>query len=389
MKKLILILLGLVILFTAIIIASSAIRDELHWRWASYKDQAESYEGYLDSRPNGRHTTEAKKLYDERSWSYAKIPSTIQSFEVYLGKHPEGKYISQANNSIDTLRWMQAKEENTAISYQRYIDAQPNGNFINEATSNKTSLLKDKTPYLAVQKEGTRQSYENFIAQFPGHQLESKARSALQDMEGRDIVDLINQKKVQAKTRGSGIESVEIEIKRLVNHEVKVKIPVGTFFVCRGSAQNMVSTSEKTFSLKDDELHTIEISAACANRTRDIPYDDDSFYIQHSPKQRELQKLMPVLNNANVSSAVEQAAVWIVTDNADYDDLGTLVSRTQFQTFGGTRVINEYETAKAMKICDEAGIDITKKAIWWDRNKIIDGLTDEQLKKWLQEKAKR
>ena len=382
-------MLGLVILVTVFIIASSSIRDELHWRLASYKDQAESYKGYLDSRPSGSHTAEAKILLDERNWSNAKTSGTIRSFEVYLDKHPEGKYISEANNSIDILRWMLTKEENTAISFQQYIDVQPNGHFINEAILNKTSLLKDKTPYLAAQKEGTRQSYEKFITQFPGHQLESKARSALQDMEGRDIIDLINQKKVQAKTRGSGIESVEIEIKRLVNHEVKVKIPVGTFFVCRGSAQNMVGTSEKIFSLKDNELHTIEISAACANRRRDIPYDDDSFYIQRSPKQRELQKLMPFLNNANVSSAVEQAAVWIVTDNADYDDLGILVSRTQFQIFGGSRVINEYETAKAMKICDEAGIDITKKAIWRDRNKIIDGLTDEQLKKWLQQKAKR
>lgn len=98
---------------------------------------------------------------------------------------------------------------------------------------------------------------------------------------------------------------------------------------------------------------------------------------------------MPILEKSNVSFGVEQAAVWIVTDNADYDDLGTLVSRPIYQIFGGTRIINEYEAARAMKICDEAGIDITRKAIWRDREEIIKGLTDKKLKYWLQEKSKK
>jgi len=50
-----------------------------------------------------------------------------------------------------------------------------------------------------------------------------------------------------------------------------------------------------------------------------------------------------------------------VLDNADYSDLGILVS-SPFG-FGGSRVIEEIETARAMKIIDDAGIDITRKAI--------------------------
>ncbi|MCP4708975.1 MAG: hypothetical protein GY869_10145 [Planctomycetes bacterium] len=95
---------------------------------------------------------------------------------------------------------------------------------------------------------------------------------------------------------------------------------------------------------------------------------------------------MPVLDQAQVIYAVRQAAVWIVTDNADYSDLGILVSRSQFQVFGGTRKINEYEAARAMKICDEAGINITGKSIWMDRKQILSGLKDGDLKKWLEEK---
>ena len=91
---------------------------------------------------------------------------------------------------------------------------------------------------------------------------------------------------------------------------------------------------------------------------------------------------MPVLQRAGVSSSVSQAAVWIVTDDADYDDLGILRKRFAFDRF---RAIRHYESAKAMKICDDAGIDITRKAIWQDRDEILEGLEDEDLRRWLRE----
>lgn len=95
---------------------------------------------------------------------------------------------------------------------------------------------------------------------------------------------------------------------------------------------------------------------------------------------------MPALGRARVDTATRQAAVWIVTDNADYSDLGILVA-SQFG-FGGSRVIKELEAAHAMWICDEAGIDITQKAIWKDRRRIISGLKDDRrgLRTWLEKK---
>ena len=95
---------------------------------------------------------------------------------------------------------------------------------------------------------------------------------------------------------------------------------------------------------------------------------------------------MPVLDKAGVSYAVRQAAVWIVTDDADYGDLGILVSRPVLQALGGTRTIREPEAARAMRICEEAGIDITSKAIWGDRQKILAGLEEGDFKTWLEQK---
>jgi hypothetical protein len=90
---------------------------------------------------------------------------------------------------------------------------------------------------------------------------------------------------------------------------------------------------------------------------------------------------MPILDKAGVNTETKQAAVWIVTDDADYYDLGILVA-SQFG-FGGSRVINEVETVRALRICDEAGIDIKRKRIWSDKKEILSGLEDGELKKWL------
>lgn len=201
-----------------------------------------------------------------------------------------------------------------------------------------------------------------------------------------EIVEAIKKGKVEVKTQGAGIEEVNMEIKRLVRYELSIDVPVGTYFVSRGSAQSMVGTMEETVVLQDDDWHSVSISAACANRRKDIPSEEETFDIQRSPHQAELKRLMPVLREANVDFAVQQAAVWIVTDNADYDDLETLVERYPWQLIG-TRMIREYEAALAMKICEEAGIDITQKAIWKDRNDILQELEDEDLTNWLKQKS--
>ncbi len=92
---------------------------------------------------------------------------------------------------------------------------------------------------------------------------------------------------------------------------------------------------------------------------------------------------MPVLDKAGVPYDVLQAAVWIVTDNADYSDMGKLVRG--FRGFG-QRAIDEEDVTRAMQICEEAGIDITRKAIWRDRKRILKGLKAGKLKTWLEQK---
>jgi hypothetical protein len=203
----------------------------------------------------------------------------------------------------------------------------------------------------------------------------------------RDIVDLVREGKIDVKTEGSGIQTVKIALRSRVSYPITIRIPVGAYFTSRsGSAQDMVITSEITRELVSDAWVTVDVPAACANRLRDIPGYTDSFDVQRAPNQQELARLMSVLEQERASYPVRQAAVWIVTDDADYADLGVLVRRSHFQPVGGTRVIQEPDAAQAMKICDAAGIDITRKAIWRDRQRILEVLPEGAVKKWLREK---
>ena len=400
-----------------------ATRDEWEWRLASFGNKAKNYSEYLKSWPKGRYSLEAGARYDERSWADAQTKTTpecymryeqthpkgkhvqearariegltwqqatngntVQSFEGYLKKYDSGKFAVDARTRIENLTWQKAEKSNTLRALRPYFDAYPKGRFIAEATTRQSALRLDEAPYLAALKKGTESALKEFLSEYPEHAKEADAKQMLNDItEGRDIVDLLEEMKIEIKTQGRGIENVSVQVRKVVPYPLTVRIPVGTFFVSANqSAQNMITTGESKVRLIGDEWHSMLPSTACANRPLHIPSGSDSFSVQRSPNQEELARLMPILDKANVDYAIRQAAVWIVTDNASYNDLGILEKSSS--GFYNTRVIREGETAQAMKICVEAGIDITRKAIWKDRQQVLNNLKDENLKHWLEKK---
>ena len=202
---------------------------------------------------------------------------------------------------------------------------------------------------------------------------------------GHDVTDLIDKDVVEIEAAGSGIEEVTVKIRRTAPGSVLVRFPVGSYFTSGDTgSQDMVSTASRTVSLVGTRWHTVTIPTACANRPKDVPDSDVGFTVQRSPDQAELARLMPVVAAAAVPYPVRQAAVWIVTDNATYEELGVLEEGTDGA--GGDRVINEPQAALAMKLCSSAGIDITSRAIWNDRDEILEGLKAGPLKRWLARK---
>jgi hypothetical protein len=289
--------------------------------------------------------------------------------------------------SKESLEWDNARTTNTRKSYLGYLSKYPRGRFVEGAKRKASALRADQAPYDAALQVGTEAALKAFLVEYPGHEMESDALQALQDIfKGSGIVDLLEQTRIEIKTRGSGIQSVSISVRRLVPYALTVRVPVGTYFVsAKPSSQNMVATEEASVRLTGEGWVDVSPVAACANRSRDIPSDDDTFTVRRWADKDELCKLVPSLSKAGTSSVVRQAAVWIVTDNANYDALGILVGRALGQIFGGTREINECEAAQAIRICHQAGIDVKRKSIWRDREKIVSGLPDGDLRTWLTE----
>jgi hypothetical protein len=324
------------------------------------------------------------------TFAIANEENTIESYEFFLQQWENSSHTYEVNQRLGILYmerdWTRIVESNEITDYEKFIRLYANSPHIQEAAERKQLLEKQWEEFERLLREGYVQSLHAYCEKNPDSPFLLKAKAALQEMEGgRDIVDLLNDHKIEIKTQGQGIENVSVSIKKLVQYPITVRVPAGTFFVSASqSAQNMVTTAQHDVRLTNNDWQTVTVSAACANRSKTIPGSYDSFAIQRSSHQDELARLMPVLDKTRVDFATRQAAIWIATDDADYSDLGILVYQNQFIISGG-RVINEAAAARAMKICADAGINIYNRQIWSDRQKIFAGLEGDELQKLLKD----
>jgi hypothetical protein len=206
-----------------------------------------------------------------------------------------------------------------------------------------------------------------------------------QNASPKNLLDLIEAGMVAAESTGSGIESVSVSLRNAVPWPLETSLPAGAYFRSADPAtQNMVSRSAVSVRL-NQQTQSISVPAACANLRKDVPHGEDAFTLTRLPANSDLAKLATVLDERNVPYRIAQAAVWIVTDNADYGDLGRLVGG--IGGFG-PRQIEQADAARAMQLCVEAGIDIRKKSIWRDRREIVEKLEPGELKTWLENFSK-
>jgi hypothetical protein len=270
------------------------------------------------------------------------------------------------------------------LSLQDYLAEHPNGASAEVARRRIAALLQDDGPFVEARAEGTVEALESFVRGYPGHARRAEARQLARELLGRDFRELVAEGRLEVEFAGHDITEVAARIRRRAAETLKVRIPVGTYLVAKGAdTQNMVVTEDVLCALEADEWIAVSVPVACASYSKGVPGKWDRFSAADSTESRELAMLMPELEDARAPYAVRQAAVWIVTDDADYGKLGQLVRRPSYETMGGTREICEPEMARAMQICDAAGIAIARKAIWADRDKILAGLEAGKLRDWL------
>lgn len=386
----------------------------LEIRKAEEIQSIEEYKILLQTLENYSYGVKIRKNIEDREYTNALKKNTVIAFQSFLNKFPSSVYSAEAKREIFDLEFQNVIEKKSFELFNSFFEQHPelpisnyekaihslgsdqkyNISSMNSFDSKFSNYAKEY--YETIRLNEVTDSYDleklkAFVKDYPkckGTNLLKKRISSIKinnTTSGENIFDLIYDHKVEIEVSGSDITRVLVKMRKLVPNKLNVQVPPGTFFISNNSSsQNMVTRRNKNIVLADNGWHEFNIDASCANRILNIPGSEDRFSVQRSPNQVELEILMKVLSKENTTSAVEQAAIWIVTDNADYDDLGILVMRSMYSSYGGTRVMNEFEAARAMQICEKAGINIKAKAIWGDTETILSGLKSSSLKTWLQ-----
>lgn len=376
---------------------------ERGWGVARERDEVESYEEFLGRHGDSEHAEEARARIEvllterdrriaERDWRIVRGRDEVELYEEFLRHHGASEYAQEARTRIETLgsemEWTATREADRISVYEGFLLRNPRSRRVQDANDRLALLNRYLDGWLGVEEAATVSAYREYLARNPGSPFASRAREAVAGMQARHLADLLMDGKVEARVVGSGIQAISVSLRRLVSYPVTAELPVGIYFVSEDpSVQNMVSTRGTSRILDTDEWVEFSVPVACANLAREVPYGQDSFSVQRSPHERTLANLMPVLESAGVGSGVRQAAVWIATDNADYAGLGILERPSPFRGMLGSRRIEEHQAALAMQLCAEAGIAVTHRAIWEDRRRILDGLADGAVKRWLQQYA--
>ncbi len=210
-----------------------------------------------------------------------------------------------------------------------------------------------------------------------------------------DLIDLIHSGKIEAEFIGSDIGSLTVRLRAASAvapaATTRVDVAAGTLFAAdSASVQNMIAIAGKSVALAGARWVSLQVPAACANLSRRIPNADNRMTAQRLESGADLATAARALAAAHASGAVSQAGIWIVSDNASYRDLGTLVRSGPETLPNGVgvyhvndRVIHDDDAARALHVLSDAGIEIAHRRVMEDRDTIAEGMHDAVLKDWL------
>lgn len=308
----------------------------------------------------------------------------IAAVAVVVGALIAPHFVEQARLGRERARVESERQDlATAVATRRiapleaFLRERPDSPCAGEATAAIEALRRDESRYAQVAAVGTAAAIDGFLAEVPGHVREAEAKAHRAAMAPRGLSELLAAHEVEVEAHGAGITGVRLRLRRLVPWERNVTIPVGCWFVARGGHQDMIATAPASLRLDTGEPAEVVVPAACANRPRPVPGADDAFAVEPASGNPDLQRLAQGLARIGAGSAVAQAAVWIVTDDSTFEQLGRLVLSFD-GGISGKRAIEGIDAATAMEVCAEAGIDVEHRAIAADAFLLVHGLASRR-----------
>lgn len=218
---------------------------------------------------------------------------------------------------------------------------------------------------------------------YPSYQL-------IYNLAAYDMLDVV--------AKGDTYKTARITMTRTIDEDIHVVIPAGTFLAARlTGVQDMVVTHTVEIDLTDNEPVEVIVRTASLESLASIPVSVNRFAV-FDRFSSPLSSLMAVVGDSDLEFDTIQAAVWIVTENGDWEEMGIL-REVDGEIIGytrevegeddedeGVRLIDEEDIIRAMIQVENAGIDIRRKHIWMDHGAILENLPPGDLLDWLNQK---
>lgn len=277
---------------------------------------------------------------------------------------------------IEDGAWADAQNTGTIRSMNAYLAAYPSGVHAAEARRGMDELRNNSTPYDVAVRTGRADALETFLTEYPGHTNESDALAgirALREQDVRSLDTLARNEQVDLEISGSkSVTRISLTVTSRMEQAVSFTLPVGTIFRPVNTQHHDVITLMAVQTLNQtltpgETLHlTLPVTLL---GTRGIDATDAQLEIRadRPPDTNGLLRLLPALKSASPDTAAAQAAVWIVTENANYRQLGVLID-----TKDNSRVIGPAETREALDLLRSAGFTVENRPIWNDRGQFLN-----------------
>ena len=203
-----------------------------------------------------------------------------------------------------------------------------------------------------------------------------------------DLFDALNARLIEVEARGSDDESVSLRIRRTGTEPILITSPVGMYFQASNGKRDMIARRDGWVILDEGGWQEWSIRTVGRQRDRDLPTSNDELMVRPPSIAPAVEAVLyqfqvgtyTVGNSPTLypprTHVVEQAAVWIADADESYRDMESEIA--------GPRVPPQYATAFALVFVEQAGIDVTTRRVWDDRQTIFRGLRDQGLNIWYQ-----
>ncbi len=208
-----------------------------------------------------------------------------------------------------------------------------------------------------------------------------------------DLLDALSDGLIDAEAVGGGDGAVTVKIRRTGDDPVVVTLPVGTYFQSVGDTRDMIARRDGWVVLSDAEWRDWSVRAVGRQSDRDAPGHGEQLEVLSPSTAVLLEALMYQVQVGTYTVAdsptlyvpltlgIEQAAIWIADGDLRYDTMAVAVA--------DSRMSSQYAVAFALVLVDRAGIDVTGRQVWQDRETIFGRLQDRGLNAWYQLKTAR